>query len=541
MATRTAADGTQKELSYRKRLIEIANIINSAGSIQDILVDIKDKMLDLVDAERVTIFALDTKNQELFSLVKAGTEVKEIRVPKTFGSIAGFTALSRKTANIKNAYDPGELTRLHPNLKFDSRWDKASRLPHRARSWPPRSSSRSTCSASCSSSTSAAAAPFSPKDEEAAEELSKILGIAFYNQHRAARSNKPSKYGLLVDKGLVSEKDLENAIGNARVNQIDVSKVLIEDYKVPKEEIGRALAQFFNTPFCGPRRPHDARRPQGAAHRRLPEEEHVRAPREEGRHAHRRRRGSLRPHPPRRHQGHEPGPAPRLRGRAARRTSSTTSTQNYRGDRGPRREEEDLGRIITELGSRRRGRGRGATTKRAEPEIDETDSGIVKLCNQIIIDAYNRGASDIHVEPYGKNAPHRRAPAHRRRLREVPRDPARAPQRGRAALQDHVQAGHLREAQAAGRQDPLQGADGHHRAARGHHPDLGRQRGRGHAHPGRLQAAAPREDGLLRPQPRRVQDDPRRSRTASAWWWGRPDPARPRRCTPASASSTPWT
>jgi len=29
----------------------------------------------------------------------------------------------------------------------------------------------------------------------------------------------------------------------------------------------------------------------------------------------------------------------------------------------------------------------------------------VRLCNQIIIDAYNRGASDIHVEPYGKGAP----------------------------------------------------------------------------------------------------------------------------------------
>ncbi|HEY2944506.1 MAG TPA: pilus assembly protein, partial [Vicinamibacteria bacterium] len=85
MATRTVGDTTQRELSYRKRLIEIANMINSASSIQDILVDIKDKVLDLVDAERVTIFALDTKNQELFSLFKAGQEVKEIRVPKTFG------------------------------------------------------------------------------------------------------------------------------------------------------------------------------------------------------------------------------------------------------------------------------------------------------------------------------------------------------------------------------------------------------------------------------------------------------------------------
>ena len=91
------ADATQRELHYRKRLIEIANQINAASSIQDILVDLKDEMLDLVAAERVTIFALDTKNQELFSLFKAGQEVKEIRVPKTFASIAGFTALSRKT------------------------------------------------------------------------------------------------------------------------------------------------------------------------------------------------------------------------------------------------------------------------------------------------------------------------------------------------------------------------------------------------------------------------------------------------------------
>jgi len=38
-------------------------------------------------------------------------------------------------------------------------------------------------------------------------------------------------------------------------------------------------------------------------------------------------------------------------------------------------------------------------------DIDEIDRGIIKLANQIIIDGYNRGASDIHVEPYGKAAP----------------------------------------------------------------------------------------------------------------------------------------
>ncbi len=37
-----------------------------------------------------------------------------------------------------------------------------------------------------------------------------------------------------------------------------------------------------------------------------------------------------------------------------------------------------------------------------EEEGEESDSAIIKLANQIIIDAFQRGASDIHVEPYGK-------------------------------------------------------------------------------------------------------------------------------------------
>ena len=251
MSTRPPVDTTQRELTYRKKLIEIANIINAAPSLQDILVDIKDKILDLVEAERVTIFALDTRNQELFSLFKAGQEVKEIRVPKTFGSIAGFTALSRKSANIKDAYDPSELARLHQNLKFDARWDKVSGFKTTQVLSTPILFEKYLLGVLQLINKRGGGA-FPPKDEAAAEELSKILGIAFYNQHRAARTNKPSKYGLLVDKGQLSEKDLENAVTNARVNQIDVATVLIEEYKISKEEIGRALAHFFNCPFWEP-------------------------------------------------------------------------------------------------------------------------------------------------------------------------------------------------------------------------------------------------------------------------------------------------
>jgi type II secretory ATPase GspE/PulE/Tfp pilus assembly ATPase PilB-like protein len=399
MATKVA-DTTQRELSYRKRLIEIANNINSAGSIQDILVDLKDKMLDLVEADRVTIFALDTKNQELFSLVKAGTEVKEIRVPKTFASIAGFTALSRKTANIKNAYEPGELTRLHPNLKFDSRWDKAGGFKTSQVLATPILFEKYLLGVLQLINKRGGGA-FSPKDEEAAEELSKILGIAFYNQHRAARSNKPSKYGLLVDKGLVSEKDLENAVGNARINQIDVATVLMEDYKIPKEEIGRALAQFFNAPFAD----LDGRKMPADLKERLTVDflkKNVCAPLEK-------KEGTLVV------AVEDPYDLTRLdaikaMNLAPRHDFVVTLKKDINdyinvsyGVTTPSAEEADLGRIITELGSGEE--DEVEEDPNAPPEVDETDSGIVKLCNQIIIDGYNRGASDIHVEPYGKQSP----------------------------------------------------------------------------------------------------------------------------------------
>jgi type II secretory ATPase GspE/PulE/Tfp pilus assembly ATPase PilB-like protein len=401
MATRAVADGTSRELSYRKRLIEIANMINSAASIQDILVDIKDKVLDLVDADRVTIFALDTKNQELFSMFKAGQEVKEIRVPKTFGSIAGFTALSRKTANVKNAYDPGELARLHPNLKFDSRWDKASGF-RTTQVLATAILFEKYLLGVLQLINKRGGGAFTPKDEEAAEELSKIFGIAFYNQHRAARSNKPSKYGLLVDKGLVSEKDIENAISNARVNQIDVATVLMEELKVPKEEIGRALAQFYNCAFWDPA---GRTMPEDLKQRVTPEtlKRNVCAPIEK-------REGTL--------QVAVEDPydltkldaikamnlAPRTDFLVALRPDIVDYINRSYGITAATAEEADLGRIIMELGSGEEEESEEADPN-APPELDETDSGIVKLCNQIIIDAYNRGASDIHVEPYGKNAP----------------------------------------------------------------------------------------------------------------------------------------
>jgi type II secretory ATPase GspE/PulE/Tfp pilus assembly ATPase PilB-like protein len=394
------ADATQRELNYRKKLIDIANQINSASSIQTILVDLRDEMVDLVNAERVTIFALDTKNQELFSLFKAGQEVKEIRVAKSFASIAGFTALSRKSANIKDAYDAAELARLHASLRFDARWDKASGFKTVQVLSTPIVFDKYLLGV-LQLVNRRGGGSFSAKDVEAAEELGKILGIAFYNQHRAARTNKPSKFGGLVDKGLVSEKDLEKAISAARVNQLDVAKILIEEMHVAKGEVLAALGQFY---ACG--------HWEGAS--TIPEElkqrvsldflkKNVCAPLE-------RRDGTVKvavedPYDLTRLDAIKAmNLAPRCDFVVGLREDILACVRSSYGESGPVVEEADLGRIINDLGTGEEGEIEGDGEEKT-PEVDETDSGVVKLCNQIIIDAYNKGASDIHVEPYGKTMP----------------------------------------------------------------------------------------------------------------------------------------
>jgi type II secretory ATPase GspE/PulE/Tfp pilus assembly ATPase PilB-like protein len=394
------ADATQRELSYRKRLVEIANVINSAPGIPEILVDLKDKMLDLVDAERVTIFALDTKNQELFSLFKAGQEVKEIRVPKTFASIAGFTALSRKTANVRDAYDPNDLARFHASVRFDARWDKASGFRTRQVLSTPILFDKYLLGV-LQLINKRGGGQFSATDEQASEELAKILGIAFYNQHRAARTNKPSKFGGLVDKGLVSEKDMEKVISSARVNQIDVAKVLREELDIPREEILAAMAQFYNTGFWVPA---DEVMPEDLKGRVSLDflKKNVCAPLE--------RQGTTvrvaveDPYDLTRLDSIKAmNIAPRYEFVVGLRDDILDYVRKSYGETGPAVEEADLGRIILDLGSGEEDEMEGAEPE--APEIDETDTGVVRLCNQIIIDGYNRGASDIHIEPYGKRSP----------------------------------------------------------------------------------------------------------------------------------------
>ena len=403
MAVQTPQSPIERELEYRKKLTAITNQINAAESINQILTTLKDRIVDLLECERLTIYAIDTKNQELYSLQKVGDVPKEIRVAKSFASISGFTALSRRTINIKDSYDGAELAKLHPNLKFDQRWDKQTGYRTRSVLATPIMFEKYLLGV-VQLINKKGGGEFSPQDGAAAEEIARILGIAFYNQHKATRSTKPTKYGGLIDKGIVSEKDLDAAVSHARVNNIDVSQALVEEFNVPREEILKSLASFFNCEMFGydgaQMIPTDLRG-------RVPSEmwkKYACAPVE-------RKAGVLvmvidDPHDMMRLDGvRAMNLSPRYEFMVGLRQDIMAYIANSYGEAAPGESTAagDLARIITELGE---GEAEVEEEKNPDiPEIDETDTGIVKFVNQLIIESYARGASDIHVEPDGPRNP----------------------------------------------------------------------------------------------------------------------------------------
>jgi type II secretory ATPase GspE/PulE/Tfp pilus assembly ATPase PilB-like protein len=205
-----------------------------------------------------------------------------------------------------------------------------------------------------------------------------------------------------VDKGLLSEKDVEKAVTNARVNQLDVAQVIQEDFKVPKDEILAAMAQFY---ACKAFDPAGRTMPDDLKGRLTPEflKKNMCAPVEK-------QSGTVLvavedPHDLMRQDAIKAmNLAPRCEFAVGLRSDILDYINRSYGLAAEGvAEAQDMSRIIMELGSGSEEEVEGGPE--AEPELDESEPGVVKLANTIIIEAYNRGASDIHVEPYGKTAP----------------------------------------------------------------------------------------------------------------------------------------
>ncbi|HNY50910.1 MAG TPA: GspE/PulE family protein [Smithella sp.] len=232
----------------RKELLDITNRIHAAQNIKQILVDLKGEILKLFNANSLTIYVLDKIRNEIYSMFLAGTQLKEIRLPINNKSIAGYVANTGAVINIENAYNPKELKSIEAELSFDDSWDKKTGFKTRQVLATPIYNDNQLMGVIQIINKKLGEGKFSEDEIGLALEIAEVLGVAFYNQQRFVRHRK-TRFDYLLSHDLIKEDELEGAWKESREKKISMENLLMQKYKITKDDIGRAFEEFYNCRF----------------------------------------------------------------------------------------------------------------------------------------------------------------------------------------------------------------------------------------------------------------------------------------------------
>ena len=237
-----------EKLRIRKELQDVTNRIHAAQNIKQILVDLKDGILNLFNAHSITIYVVDKDLDEIFSMFLAGTKLKEIRLPINNKSIAGFVANMGVAVNITDAYNQTELKNIDPELSFDYSWDKQSGYKTRQILAVPIYSNNELMGVIQILNRRFGVGKFTEDEMGLALEIAIVLGIAFYNQQRFA-SRRKTRFDYLITRDMLKEEELANAWAESREQKEAIEHLLMRKYKISKSDISHAFEEFYRCRF----------------------------------------------------------------------------------------------------------------------------------------------------------------------------------------------------------------------------------------------------------------------------------------------------
>jgi type II secretory ATPase GspE/PulE/Tfp pilus assembly ATPase PilB-like protein len=388
------ADVTSK-LAFSKKLQAVTNRIHSTTNVDEIMLDVTRDICQLFDADRLTIYTMSEDGSAIVSKVKSGlNSFKDIKLPLSESSVAGCAALNRRFMNIKDVYDDGELKTFSPNLTFLKAVDQRTGYRTKQMMVAPilGGEGGGELLGVIQVINHLPGAPFAALAEEGLVELAKTLAIAFRVRQQIPGQIK-SKFEYLIIDNVISEGELELATRTARRKNKNVEDILVEEFQVKPAALGMALGKYYGVtyePFKPDRiKPIDLlknlKRDYVESAKWVPIEdtkeglivmttdpEHVKSSRVV--------------------ENIFPKQKPVYRICSAQEFTATVAQFFGGGTDGGAT--EDIGDLLSSLDD-----DAEPGDIAADDVSAAADNELVKLVNKIIIDAYNQGASDIHIEP----------------------------------------------------------------------------------------------------------------------------------------------
>ena len=383
-------------LAFQKQLQAVTNKIHATNNIDEIMLEVSTDVCALFNADRLTIYSVGEDRQAIVSKVKTGlNSFKDLKLPIAEHSIAGYAALSKKTINIKDCYDEGELRAINANLRFLQEVDK--RTGYRTKQQlvaPIVEGGSNELIGVIQIINNKAGVPFGALAEEGVSELSQTLAIAFKQRQKPQLAK--TKYDYLIADAVLSAGEFDLAARQARKKAIDIEQVLTDEFQVKIPAIGHALAKFFGVPY----EPYKADRVKPGELLKNLKREYVEGnvwvPIDETKEGivvlcldpERIRSSRI---------ASNVFPKSRLSYRVTTHKEFRETLNQFYGAEAAM---ADLGNV-QDLLSGMEGEDPGEALETAGDEASAAaDNELVKLVNKVIVDAYNQNASDIHIEPY---------------------------------------------------------------------------------------------------------------------------------------------
>jgi type II secretory ATPase GspE/PulE/Tfp pilus assembly ATPase PilB-like protein len=233
-------------LEFLKNLHVLTNKVHATSNIDEIMLDLSLAFCNLFNSDLFTLYAISEEKNFIVSKVKIGlNSFKDLRLPISAESVAGYVALSRKSINIHDVYDANELTSYAPEPHFQQGVDKRTGYRTKQMLVAPLIDTQSDqLLGVVQFINNRNDVPFSGIEAEGMKQLCETLAVAFSHRLKPQAAIR-SKYDGLVEDAILSPAELETAGRNARKAGLDTEDMLLNEFHVKLPAIGQSLAKFF--------------------------------------------------------------------------------------------------------------------------------------------------------------------------------------------------------------------------------------------------------------------------------------------------------
>ncbi len=253
-----------EEGPFFRDLQSLSNRIHNTDRVEQIMVDLEQDICALFQADRMTLYTVSDDGRHILSRFKTGLKTLcNLRLPIKASSVAGYVALQRRLVNVPDAHDAAGLQAVAPGLRFQKEVDQRSGYHTRQLLTAPVLQG-DTLYGVLQLINTRSGEPFGPLAEQGVQELCQTLAIAFRHHRQplvvpamepepappAPRLPGGARYQWLVDQGLLDAATLAQCLAQAREEGRTSEELLLQNGVRPAD-LGGCLSAFFGMPYAG--------------------------------------------------------------------------------------------------------------------------------------------------------------------------------------------------------------------------------------------------------------------------------------------------